>query len=132
MSVNPAGDVEAHIRALDDERMQAMLAADVDRLGQLLSDDLVYMHTTGDRDTKTSYLGKVRSAFVEYKYIERVEERTFVHGEVAYVTGRHIGLSVLEGQPRLMDSFFLAIWKVVGGRWRLCAWQATAHVSPNR
>jgi ketosteroid isomerase-like protein len=125
-------EVEAAIRELDDDRMRAMIGGDADRVAELLSDDLVYMHTTGDRDTKESYLAKLRSGFVEYKYIERLEERVFVHGEVAYLTGWHIGLSILEGQPRLMDSYFLAIWKVVEGGWKLCAWQATAHLPAAR
>ena len=125
--MSDASEVRSTILELEDDRQHAMLAGDVGRLDQLLSDDLVYMHTTGDHDTKESYLAAVRDSYVEYKYLERLEEHVVVHGEVAYITGHHIGLSILDGLPRLIDSFYLAIWKVVDDRWRFCAWQSTAN-----
>ena len=125
-------EVHSVIVGLEDDRQHAMLVGDVERLDQLLSDDLVYMHTTGDHDTKESYLAAVRDSYVEYKYLERLEEHVVVHGEVAYITGHHIGLSILGGLPRLIDSFYLAIWKLVDGGWRFCAWQSTANSRSER
>jgi hypothetical protein len=44
------------IRNLEDSRYAAMLAKDIDTLNFLLHDDLTYVHSTGDIDTKQSYM----------------------------------------------------------------------------
>jgi hypothetical protein len=51
---NDTGSVADQIHALEDERYAAMIASDVEALGRLLSDRLVYSHSTGDHDSKAS------------------------------------------------------------------------------
>jgi hypothetical protein len=43
---NDTGSVADQIHALEDERYAAMIAGDADALGRLLSDRLVYRHST--------------------------------------------------------------------------------------
>jgi len=51
---NDTGSVADQIHALEVERYAAMIAGDVEALGRLLSDRLVYSHSTGDHDSKAS------------------------------------------------------------------------------
>ena len=51
---NDTGSVADQIHALEDERYAAMIASDVEALGRLLSDRLVYSHSTGGHDSKAA------------------------------------------------------------------------------
>ena len=46
----------AEIRDLEERRYAAMKAGDIDVLEDLLHDDLAYMHSTGDLESKEGYL----------------------------------------------------------------------------
>ena len=124
-------DQAAQVVAADELRQVAMMAGDVDALGALLSDELVYVHTTGDTDTKVSYLEAVRSGFVRYRHLEHVDQSVVVRPESVITAGRQVGLSLLRGEPRLIDSAYLSVWVLEDGVWRLGAWHATVH-APTR
>ena len=85
----------------------------------------VYVHTTGDRDTKDSYLEALRSRYVYYLHLHREREAIVIQGVAAVATGRQIGLSVLDGNPGLIDSLYLAVWVRGDPGWQLFAWHAT-------
>jgi hypothetical protein len=70
VDVTDAAQVQsARIRQLEDERYQAMLDGDVETLDRLLSPRLSYTHSNGDRDSKESYLRKVRDRYFVYRSI---------------------------------------------------------------
>jgi hypothetical protein len=65
MMLAPAQDrrsVEVEVANLEARRFRAMTEADVPTLGRLLSDDLVYTHASGWRQTKAEFLASLRSA----------------------------------------------------------------------
>lgn len=57
----------AETDALEERRRRAMLAADLDELDTLLSDDLVYVHSSAAVDGKVSYLEKLRDRMIVYR-----------------------------------------------------------------
>ena len=59
------------VRALEDARIDAMCSQDAEALESLLSDSMVYVHSTGMVDTKESFLGHVRNGPIQYRSIER-------------------------------------------------------------
>ncbi len=113
------------ILELETRRYAAMQAGDVAALRDLLADDLVYTHSFGDRDSKTSYLDKVAAGVFRYGEIRRSEEQVLIHGDSATVVGR-MGADVhVAGTLRRLDNRFLAIWVKQGGRWQFLAYQPT-------
>lgn len=120
------------VRGVEDIRYAAMLAGDLDVLSEVLADGLSYTHTTGDIDTKESYLRAVADAVVQYRHLERLDERFAVHDHCVLATGRQLGLSIFRGAPRLIDSAYLAVWIPIGPHgWSLAGWHATLH-APTR
>ncbi len=125
-------DAVLAVRQAEDRRYAAMLAADEAGLASLLAEDLLYVHTTGDLDTKVTYLDAVRTGLVRYRHLERSEERFAVHGGTVLSTGRQVGLSIFQGKPRLVDSSYLAVWVADSTRhWQLAGWHATVY-APTR
>jgi len=116
---------EDTIRALEDERYDAMLAGAADTLDRLLSDRLVYTHSTGGRDTKASYLAKMREGAIIYESIEHPVEDVIVTGTTAVVIGGMNARLQLGGQPRELHNTITAVWVEEDGTWRLIAFQGT-------
>ena len=59
-----------HIIDLDKQRMEAMAKKDIATLNALLSDDLVYTHSSARLDTKQSLIGAMESGATVYTAVE--------------------------------------------------------------
>jgi hypothetical protein len=116
---------EDTIRALEDERYAAMLNSDVATLERLLSGRLVYTHSTGGRDTKASYLAKVRGKSIVYESIDHPVDEIIVTGGTAVVIGGMNSRLQLGGEARELHNTITAVWVEEDGAWRLIAFQGT-------
>lgn len=114
------------IRALEDQRYAAMIAADIPALAALLSERLVYTHSNASVDDKASYLAKVEGRYFDYLDIAHPEEQLMVHGSTALVFGRMSAHLIMEGRTeRRLNNRTLAVWIEDGGQWRMAAFQPT-------
>ena len=124
-------EVEAVIRALEDERMQReVLAGDVGESARTAARRTTSSTCTppGTMTRKIRISPRCATPSSSTSTWSASDERIIVHGDVAYITGRHIGMTILAGQPRLIDSFYLAdLERSPDGAWRFCAWQSTAY-----
>ena len=114
------------IRQLEEQRYAAMLAGDTAVLDGLLDPKLVYTHSSGVADTKTSYIEGVRSKIWEYQQIERSDETIVLRDNLALVFSRlKIDINV-RGVPKHLDNRALAVWtKDAASDWRLLALHST-------
>jgi len=113
------------IRQLEDRRFRAMCEADAATLEQLLADTLVYTHSYGGADSKSSYLEGIRSKKWLYRKIERPKEEIQVHGDCAVVTGQ-VRIELLsEGKPKTLNSAYTDVWIKGPKGWQMVAWQST-------
>jgi hypothetical protein len=102
-----------------------MSAGDVDALAALLDDRLVYTHSRGDRDTKASYLEKLRTVALAYGPITHRENAPMLIDGTAIVVGEMETDVHVRGVSRRMRNAFLAVWTEHDGRWLLTAYQPT-------
>jgi hypothetical protein len=126
MSTQSVALSETQVRALEEQRYRAMIAADIAALGRLLDDALTYTHSSGVIDTKASYLAGIRDKVWEYKNISRENERVVVRGTAALVFCRLRIDLLVRGTPRRVESNALAVWAGDGQDCRLLA----VHSSP--
>ncbi|HEY6480180.1 MAG TPA: nuclear transport factor 2 family protein [Streptosporangiaceae bacterium] len=117
---------EARIRQLEDERYQAMLDGDVETLGRLLSARLTYTHSNGDRDSKESYLQRVRDRYFVYRSVAHPVDRIEVLSGAALVFGEMHASAEIDGRAAEISSRALAVWAQDGEDWTLIAYQPTA------
>jgi hypothetical protein len=119
------------VRAADEERVAATLAADPARLDAIYSDQLHYAHSNGIVDTKTSFVESLTSGRSDYQAVDYVQ-RVFVPAGpgIVLMTGRaRIRIGGADG-GRLIDLNYLAVWREEGGRWRFFAWQSCRNPPP--
>ena len=119
-------DDVAHVLAAEEQRYRAMVDADLPALDRLCADELSYAHTSGVRDTKEQYLGKVRSGYYRYLDVEHPVERVEVVGDTAIVVGRMTADLIVDGMPKSIDNLALAVWvRSADTGWRLLAYAPT-------
>lgn len=110
-------------------RCDAMIAGDTAALEALLSEDIMYVHSTGARDTRDSYLQKIRDGVLRYKSLELSDLQAQVLPGAAMVTGRMRATVCMGGQDKQVSSVFLTVWVLEssdsGNAWRLRAHQGT-------
>ena len=116
---------ESTILELEERRYRAMLAGDVVALDELCSGDLLYTHSRGDRDDKSSYLAKVASGHFVYHEIDHPADRILIAGDAALVFGRMTAKVTAEGQDLMLDNRCLAVWLRGEDGWRFAAYQPT-------
>lgn len=115
----------AAVQAADDARMAAMKSGSREQLGQIFSDELNYTHSTGEIDTKVSFIDKLTTGKTKYLSFD-YEKRNFTlaaHG-IALMTGRVHVRAASGGNTNDNVLSFLAVWRLEKGQWRFLAWQS--------
>jgi len=121
----------AALRAADDERVRATLAADRVGLNRIYSDELRYAHSTGVVDTKAGLVETITSGRTKYEAF-RYEERSFevLAPGAAIMTGRaQVRVTTADGSSEARLSF-LGVWREEKGKWRFRAWQSCKIPAP--
>ena len=121
-----AYDIETELSSLEDRRCAALIQGDVARLADLLSDDLLWTHSSARQDTKSSFLAALGEGSTRYLEIQRSEEKIRVRGDVAVFTGVADMRAIVKAEEKVLRNRYLNVWTREDGRWRMLAWQSTA------
>lgn len=126
MMISNSIDAElTSLRVAEETRCQFMLSGNTSALNEQLSDTLVYVHSTGTRDSKQSYIQKIASALLRYESLEFSILSMTILGKVGLVDAV-MKATVLNGDIRRdVTSSYLAVWEKNDSRWKLQALQAT-------
>ena len=116
---------EKDILALEEERFAAMIARDFPRLQLLVHDELMYTHSSGVVDGKTTWLDSMKSGRVKYKKAQCTERKVRMYGDTALITGRAQIEAEIGGQPKTLKLLFLNAWTKTPQGWKFVAWQST-------
>ena len=113
------------VREIDQGRFRAMVANDLETLAAVLADDLVYIHSDGEVDSKEEFLQLLRSGSLRYRSIEPTEVRVRTDGNTAVVTGRAKMAVTRDGSDRDFEIRYTAVYSARSHHWQLVSWQST-------
>ncbi len=120
-----ANAAEAELLRLDDERSPAMMTADTATLDRLMSDDIVYTHSSGRLDSKKSFIASLTSGTVKYRRIDRKEVKASLREGFGFLTGA-VEIDVETGGKLLnLNLRFSNVWERTGKGWQQIVWQST-------
>ncbi len=118
-------NIPDEVRAADDARLAATLSVDLGKLDTLLSDQLGYGHSNGRMQTKSEFIGALRSQAIIYRSYDYEERIVTPHGDnfasmsgIAHLSGS-AGPNSISFRLR-----FLALWERENGHWKLTAYQS--------
>ena len=120
--------IETEILARVSEFGDAFVAADANKLGEMLTDDYVHSGPTGSVRTQQEWLSWVASrreaidsgAFRIDTY-ENDELIVRIHGDTAIVSGRNSATGMRDGQRFSWRIRFTNVWVKQEGQWRRAA-----------
>ncbi len=115
---------DEEILGLEDKRFGAMIARDFKALDAMLHGELLYTHSSGVTDTKSSWLDSMKSGKTKYKRVNCSERKVRIFGDIALVTGRAAIEAEVNGQARQLKLMFLDAWARTPLGWKFVAWQS--------
>ena len=119
-----AGNAEKVIE-LDRQRMNAMAQKDIAALNKLISDDLVYTHSSARLDTKESLIGAMESGRTVYTAVVPSDVKAQDLGDAVVLTGTcRISVNA-GGRPNSFGVRFTDVYANKGGKWQMVTWQST-------
>jgi ketosteroid isomerase-like protein len=110
----------------DAARRAAMVAGDAEALERLLSDELIWTHSSGRTDSKASFLEGIASGTVRYLALDVADVQVARYGEVLVCHGTLDGRASRDGVEKTLASRFLSVWRRRDDTFELLAWQSTA------
>ena len=110
---------------LDRAWREAVLKKDFNAVEKMLAGDLVYAHSTGIVDTKTSYLAKLRSGKQLYRTMDQQSVSVRLHGD-AVITHSWMHVTGVNQSGEFNDKVMMIhLWVKKGGHWILAGHQTT-------
>jgi ketosteroid isomerase-like protein len=115
------------VLSCEQRRKEALLVGDTETLSKLLSQNLIYVHSTGVRDSRSTYLAKLQTGSLSYLSLIFEDLQVQAHGDSAIVNGSMKAQIVKEGQIKEVRSLFLTLWWLEKDDQDKPKWQLRAH-----
>jgi ketosteroid isomerase-like protein len=123
--IKSSSPVEQTVLKLEQQWEDALTHSDTRALGALYDDTLIYTHSNGKVDTKSSYIKAIQSGATRYESMKRDEIKVSVYGQMAVVTC-HWDLHVQsQGNKIDMNARYLHVYVHQSEGWKLVAHQST-------
>lgn len=119
-------NLETALKAAEQRRCTAMLAADNSALAAMLDSRLQFHHATGAVDDKHAYLAKMAAGRIQYTAIRWSEECVIgLAIDAAILTGRMDTDVRVEGVDKALKNRVITVWSRNDGAWQMVAFQST-------
>jgi ketosteroid isomerase-like protein len=104
---------------------EAVVKGDVTALHDVYADDLVYVHSGGNAETKDEFIRRVETGGLKYESLTLVDPKARVYGDAAVVNGMFDVRVMVDGEPVKTRVVYVHVYTRQGGRWRMVAHQTT-------
>jgi ketosteroid isomerase-like protein len=118
--------VEDEVNRAEQRRFTALVDGDIDAFEDLCDDRFTYTHSTGHRDSKSSFSAACRGGLIRYHRIGATAEQIALAGECAVVTGTMEADLSVNGTQRTVRNLSTSVWVRETGTWKLLASHLTA------
>ena len=120
-----AADPKSAVEKAERDWAAAVVKSDIPALERVLASDLVYTHSGGTRDTRTSFIENARTGKLKYEKLDHQKiEVQMIKSDVAFVAARAEVRVVSGGKPVDMKVSLLHVFVKRQGRWQLLAHQS--------
>lgn len=119
-------DYKHEVEILEEQWRQAQLSGDIATMDRLLSDDYVGISMTGQVNTKSQQLNRIRSHTVVLSKIDLGEMKVKLVGSIAIVTVRASVEGTNEGAPMNGTFRYTRVYQhLPNGGWKITNFEAT-------
>lgn len=117
--------ITKEILTVQQARFNAMTGKDTLALHDLLTDDLLYIHSNAMIENKSQHLYAISSGKIIYEKLNPIITKVRHYGKIAIADGTVDLKGQLKGQSFEMVLVYTAVYKKFKNKWRLASWQST-------
>lgn len=115
----PLSASDGDILELHQKKFQWMINQQMDSLDQLLSEDVLYIHSNGWVEDKSEVLENIASGYLGYHKVKILEQAVRHFESTAVVTGKARFDVSLDGRPISLDLLYSETYFQANGKWLL-------------
>ncbi len=104
-----------------------MLAADVDRLDDLLADDFTAVHITGYEQPKADWLEQIRAGEMAYHDVQEQSVSVTIDGDTAVLTSRNLVTATIGGSRGTWPLESTTNYAKIDGTWLATSSRSTTY-----
>ena len=124
-------DAKRQVEALEEQWRQAQLAGDVATMDKLLSDDYIGITLTGQVNTKTQQLDRMRMHKIALTKLDLEDRQVKLIGSIAIVTSRAEVEGTNEGATVKGTYRYTRVYqRLPSGAWKITSFEATRVPGP--
>ena len=118
-------NVEAIILEIEKSRFNAMVKKNIDKLEELIGDDLYYVHSNGNIDTKESFINAIKEGDRSYDDITIDKANIRIYGNTAIINGEcTYHRKNQDGSPNNTRLLFTNVYVKPNDSWQMVTWQS--------
>jgi ketosteroid isomerase-like protein len=117
--------VEQTVLKLEQQWEDALIKSDVAALEKLYDASLIYTHSNGSTDTKSIYIGNIKSGVTKYESMKRDDIKVNVYGNAAIVTCRWEVHVSSRGNKIDTNARYIHVYVKQKDGWKMAAHQST-------
>ena len=110
----------------DSARIEAMIDGNIEKLQELLHDNLSWTHSSGRTDDKVALLALIESGQTIYKSLKVSDSQITTHDSIYIYSGVVEGDAQVNGNAKKLRNKFLSVWVESSEGLKMLAWQSTA------
>lgn len=122
-SIGLSADKKA-VLITEKERFEAQVSKNYAVLDKVLANDLVYIHSNGNSDTKRSYIQSILDGKSTYDAIDIEEQYVRIYGNTAIINGLCMVRAVNNGEAINTRLKYTSVYVRIGKQWQMAAWQS--------
>jgi hypothetical protein len=115
---------EVLLRSAEQARFVAQVDADARILDKLLDDDLEYVHSNGELDSKKSFIDSLTSGTRDYVSSVATIETVRFFGDVGVIRGKVKVTVASNGKSQDLHIGYTDVWLWKNGSWKMTAWRS--------
>ena len=117
---------ENDVAAIEQRRINALKAADINALHEIMDEQCTHIESNGTPRTKAAFLEDVAKREFSFDLFEIEENHIRIFGDTAIVAGTYRNIVRVRGNPNpVKHARHLRVYVKRGGNWKLVAHQAT-------
>ena len=121
----PIESAKKDVTRAHDEFFRAILNGDVKKMEQLTDETFIWMHRTGNQETKKQLLENIASGQLKYSKLETTDVLVNVTGDTAVVRGtsprQRVAVAGATTNTNPFSAFYTLVFANVTGTWRAVA-----------
>jgi hypothetical protein len=118
-------DPASQVLQIELQRFQAMVDRDIEFLEHVISEDLYYIHSNGEVDSKEQFIGPIASGERSYDDITMDNPQIRIYENTAIInaacTYHRTGA---DGVPNNLTLLYTNVYIKKGGGWKMVSWQS--------